>query len=406
MNRKIKPAWGLRLGANNLVLTALVLAALLIAGPALAASDNSASGDDAGGTHLAVTVSSFGNTPQGQPVDRYHLSNRNGMSVDIITFGARVQAIRVPGKNGQVVDVALGYDNVKAYTESGRSYMGATIGRYANRIAGGKFTLNGKTYHLAQNNGPNNLHGGPIGFDQHVWQARPIHPTDAVGVEMSYLSPDGQMGFPGDLVTTVRYTLNNDNELRIHYSAVSDKDTVINLTNHTYFNMAGAGNGTVLDQIVMINADRYSPIDKTEIPLGESRPVKGTPFDFTTPTPIGKHIGEKTKQELNAEPKQGGYDHNWILNTNGDLDKLAARVTDPQSGRTILVYTTEPGLQFYTSNFLHGQFKGIGGTYQHWGAFTLETQHFPDSPNHPSYPSTELKAGQKFTSTTIFKFLP
>jgi aldose 1-epimerase len=354
---------------------------------------------------LSIAKKPFGKTPKGQTVEMYTLTNRNGMQVNIITYGARIQAIKVPDKNGKPADVALGFDNVEGYIKN-NPYMGATIGRYANRIANAKFTLDGQTYHLAKNNGPNNLHGGPKGFYVHVWQATEIHPAGAVGVEMSYLSPNGQMGFPGDLVTTVRYTLDNDNDLRIHYSAVSDKDTVINLTNHSYFNLAGAGSGPILDEIAMINADKFSPINETEIPLGPARPVKGTPFDFTTPTPFGKRIKEKTTQLLHAEPKQGGYDHNWILNTGGNLGKLAARVTDPQSGRTVELYTTQPGVQVYTSNFLRGKYKGMGGTYNHWGAFTLETQHYPDSPNHPSYPTTKLKAGQNFSSTTIFKFLP
>ena len=357
-------------------------------------------------TSLSITQSAFGNTPDGQKVAAYTLTNRRGMQVDIITFGARIQAIKVPNKNGEMADVALGFDDVKGYIDL-NPYMGATIGRYANRIANARFKLGGKSYPLAANNGPNNLHGGPEGFDQRVWQASEIRPTGAVGVELSYLSPDGQMGFPGDLVTTVRYTLDNDNDLRIHYSAVSDKDTVINLTNHTYFNLAGAGSGPVLDELAMINASDFSPIDDTAIPLGPARGVQSTPFDFTTPTPIGRHIKDKTRQLMNAEPKQGGFDHNWILDTDGRLDRLAARVTDPESGRTLEVYTSEPGVQFYTSNFLKGEFKGKNDkTYHHWGAFTMETQHFPDSPNHPAYPTTLLKAGQKFTSTTIFKFLP
>lgn len=354
---------------------------------------------------LSVTKSAFGSV-SGKSVEKYQLTNRNGMQVDIITFGARVQAIKVPDKDGKLADVALGFDNVQDYIKHHNTYFGATVGRYANRIANGRFTLDGKSYKLPTNNGPNSLHGGTVGFDSHIWQAEEIRPSGAVGVELTYLSPDGQMGYPGDMVVTVRYTLDNDNNLRIHYSAVSDKDTIINLTNHTYFNLAGAGDGTILDQVAMINADQFSPIDKTEIPLGKAEAVKGTPFDFTTPMPIGKRIGEKTTQLLYGEPKQGGYDHNFILDTGGKLDELAARVTDPKSGRTLEVYTTEPGIQFYTSNFLHGTFDGVGGEYKHWGAFTMETQHYPDSPNHPSYPSTELKAGQKFSSTTIFKFLP
>lgn len=355
---------------------------------------------------LTITTSHFGTAPDGKPVMMYTLTNRNDMQVNIITFGARIQAIKVPGKDGKTADVALGFDHVEGYVKKNQ-YMGATIGRYANRIANGKFTLDGHVYDLPKNNGPNTLHGGPEGFQEQVWQATEIQPTGAVGVEMSYLSPNDQMGFPGDLVVTVRYTLDNSNDLRIHYSAVSDKDTVINLTNHTYFNLEGAGSGPILNEVAMINANKFSPIDKTEIPLGAGRPVKGTPFGFTTPHTFGARIHAKTTQLMYAEPKDGGYDHNWILNTDGNLNELAARVTDPKSGRELEVYTTEPGVQVYTSNFIRGKYKGKGGkVYHHWGAFTMETQHYPDSPNHPSYPTTELKAGQKFSSTTIFKFLP
>ncbi|NNC22782.1 galactose mutarotase [Salinisphaera sp. USBA-960] len=355
---------------------------------------------------LNVDKSQFDETPDGKKVTRYQLTNRNGMQVSLIDFGARIQALKVPNKNGDLADVVLGFNDVSGYINKNK-YMGATIGRYANRIANGEFKLNGKTYELPVNNGPNSLHGGNQGFDQQLWQAQVIKPTDAVGVEFSYLSPDGEMGYPGNLVVTVRYTLDNDNNLRIHYSAVSDKDTVINLTNHAYFNLEGAGSGKVLSDIAMINADKFSPIDQTLIPLGEARSVQGTPFDFTQPTAFGKHSGDKTKQLLRAESKQGGFDHNWILNTDGNLDELAARVVDPEAGRTLEVYTTEPGVQVYLSNFLRGKFAGKNDkTYNHWGAFTMETQHYPDSPNHPSFPSTQLQAGEKFSSTTIYKFLP
>ncbi|MES1937758.1 aldose 1-epimerase [Salinisphaera hydrothermalis C27AD] len=386
--------------------SATVLAAALAAGPALAANNND-SGDNAQSPHLAVTESDFDKTPQGKQIERYHLTNRNGMSVDIITFGARVQAIHMPDKNGKVADIALGFNNVKDYIDHKSTYFGATIGRYGNRIANGKFKLDGKTYHLPKNNGPNTLHGGTEGFDQKVWAASPIDTGNTVGVELTHFSPDGTMGFPGNLAVTVRYTLDNDNDLRIHYSAVSDKDTVINLTNHTYFNLAGAGSGTVLDQVAMINADQFTPINDTLIPTGKLESVSGTPLDFTTPKPIGQDIHADNQQLKYAEPKQGGYDFNWVLNSDGDLHKLAVRVTDPKSGRTVEMYTSEPGVQFYTSNFLDGSFKGTNGkTLGHWGGFTLEAQHYPDSPNQPNFPSTELKAGQKYTQTTVYKFLP
>lgn len=389
---------------------AAALAALLLAGPALAASDSDSQAGDSGddqSPHLAVSHSDFDKTPDGKQVEKYHLTNRNGMSVDIITFGARVQAIDLPDKNGNVADIALGADKVKPYIDNEGTYFGAIIGRYGNRIANGQFKLDGKTYKLPKNNGPNTLHGGPKSWDQQVWAAHQLDTGNAVGVELTHFSPDGQNGFPGNMAVTVRYTLDNDNDLRIHYSAVSDKDTVINLTNHTYFNLAGAGNGTILDQVAMINADQFTPIDKTLIPTGKLKSVSGTPMDFTTPTPIGAHIKEDNTQLKRAEPKKGGYDFNWVLDSKGDLAKLAARVSDPKSGRTVEMYTTEPGVQFYTSNFLDGTFPGTNGKkYAHWGGFTLEAQHYPDSPNQSNFPSTELKAGQKYSQTTIYKFLP
>ncbi|HKJ95814.1 MAG TPA: aldose epimerase family protein [Gammaproteobacteria bacterium] len=355
---------------------------------------------------LSVSHEPFGKMDDGTVIQKYTMENVNGMSVSILTYGGIVQSIQVPDKNGYFEDVALGFNNLKDYQEKS-PYFGAIIGRYGNRIAKGKFKLEGEEYQLPTNNGPNSLHGGTKGFDKHVWAASPIRDQDHVGVELTYFSPDGQMGYPGNLAVTVRYTLDNDNDLRIHYSAVTDKPTVINLTNHTYYNLAGAGNGTILDQVAMINADKVTPVDKTLIPTGELQSVAGTPLDFTKPMPIGSRIHEDNQQLKFAEPKQGGYDFNYVLNGPADdLSTLAARVTDPQSGRTIEMYTTEPGVQFYTSNFLHGLKGKNGNVYQHWGAFTLEAQHYPDSPNQPSFPSTELKPGQKYTQTTVYKFLP
>jgi aldose 1-epimerase len=356
---------------------------------------------------LAVSKEAFGQMTDGTPVEKYTLSNVHGMEVGIITYGGAVQSIKVPDKDGKVGDVALGFDNLADYLKANNPYFGALIGRYGNRIAKGQFVLDGKTYQIPANNGPNALHGGPKGFDKQVWAATPITDSDWVGVELSYFSPDGQMGFPGNLAVTVRYTLNNDNELRIDYSAVTDKDTIINLTNHTYFNLAGAGHGTILDQVAMINADKFTPVDKTLIPTGELQDVKGTPFDFTQPTAIGARIQADNEQLKNAEPKQGGYDHNWVFNNPGNLSALAVRVFDPKSGRVVEMYTTEPGVQFYVGNFLDGSLKGKDGlSYEHWGAFTLEAQHYPDSPNQPKFPSTELKPGEKYSQTTIYKFLP
>lgn len=384
-----------------------LVALLLGSSSAWATTDSDTDKESNMPDQLAVTSSDFDKTPDGQQVKIYHLTNRNGMAVDIITFGARVQSIDVPDKNGRVADIALGADRVKPYIDHEGTYFGAIIGRYGNRIAEGEFELDGKTYNLPRNNGPNTLHGGPESWDQTIWAAHALDTGDAVGVELTHFSPDGQNGFPGNLAVTVRYTLNNDNDLRIHYSAVSDKDTVINLTNHSYFNLAGAGSGDVLDQVAMINADKFTPVNKTLIPTGELKSVADTPLDFTHPTAIGKRIKADNTQLKRAEPDKGGYDFNWVLNSEGDLAKLAARVSDPESGRTVEMYTTEPGVQFYTSNFLDGSFPGKNGKkYAHWGGFTLEAQHYPDSPNQSSFPSTQLKAGEKYSQTTIYKFLP
>jgi aldose 1-epimerase len=382
-------------------LTALLLGATALAGGALAASPN-----ESQQTHsLSVTESPFGTMPDGRKVEMFHLKNASGMEVDVITYGGAVQSIKVPDKNGKIEDVALGFDNLDDYLHTD-TYFGALIGRYGNRIAKGKFTLDGKTYSLPINNGPNTLHGGPKGFNTKVWAASPIKAPNRVGVELTLWSPDGDMGFPGDLAVTARYTLDNNNDLRIHYSAVTDKPTAINLTNHTYFNLAGAGNGTILDQVAMINADKITPVDDTLIPTGKMMDVAGTPLDFTTPTAIGARIRADNQQLKYAEPKQGGYDFNYVFNNPGDLNALAASVTDPKSGRTIEMYTDEPGVQFYTSNFLNDVKGKDGKVYPHWGAFTLEAQHFPDSPNQPNFPSTELKPGEKYSQTTIYKFLP
>ncbi|MFB4204674.1 aldose epimerase family protein [Arhodomonas sp. KWT2] len=361
----------------------------------------------AGTVHaMSVTRSPFGETPEGTPVYEYTLKNDAGMAVDVLTYGGIVQSIRVPDRNGRVEDVALGFDRLKPYLDNG-PYFGALIGRYGNRIDGGTFTLDGETYHVPTNDGDNALHGGPEGFDSRVWQARAIEAPNRVGVELSLLSRDGDMGFPGDLAVTVRYTLNQHNDLRIHYTAISDAPTVVNLTNHTYFNLAGAGEGDVLDQVAMINADRYTPVDTSLIPTGSLAGVEGTPFDFRTPTRIGAHIRDDDPQLARTEPDQGGYDHNWVLNTGGSLDALAARVSDPVSGRTLTMRTTEPGVQFYTGNFLDGSLEGKNGkTYGHWGGFTLETQHFPDAPNHPDFPSTRIEPGEPYHQTTVFHFSP
>ncbi|SDU92704.1 aldose epimerase family protein [Pseudomonas mucidolens] len=346
----------------------------------------------------------FGKTNDGTAIEQYVLRNSHGMQATVITYGGVLQSLIVPDKNGQLDDIVLGFDDVQGY-QSGTAFFGATIGRFGNRLAKGAFELDGKRYQVPLNDGPNALHGGAEGFDKRVWQAEPVKSKDSVGVTLSYLSKDGEMGFPGNLKTQVTYRLNDKNELHIEYTATTDKPTVLNLTNHSYFNLAGAGNGDILNQLATLHASHYTPVNGTLIPTGELAPVAGTPMDFLQPTAIGKHIKDDHPQLKFAEPKQGGFDFNWVLDAKGDLGKLAAEVHDPQSGRHLQLYTTEPGVQFYTSNFLDGSVKGKAGkTYNHWSAFTLETQHYPDAPNQPNFPSTRLDPGQTYTQNTVFKF--
>ena len=343
----------------------------------------------------------FGKTEEGQQVDLYTLTNKNGVEVAITNYGGTVVSWKVPDRNGQVADVVLGYDNVKDY-EAGKAYFGATVGRYANRIAHGKFTLNGATYTLAKNDGENHLHGGIKGFSKRVWTAKDVSGSNGQALELSYLSKDGEEGYPGNLSVTVVFTLTEENELKIDYSATTDKDTVLNLTNHSYFNLAGQGSGDILSHQLTLNADRFTPVDATLIPTGELRKVKGTPFDFTQPTAIGARINQDDEQLKLGK----GYDHNWVLNKPkiGVLT-LAAELYEPKSGRLLEVRTTQPGVQFYTGNFLDGTAHGKEGkVYNYRTGMCLETQHFPDSPNHPDFPSTVLKPGQRFHSTTIYKF--
>ncbi|MEX5512579.1 aldose epimerase family protein [Pseudomonas paralactis] len=360
-----------------------------------------------GGAHAAGLTSEhkpFGKTNDGTAVEQYVLRNSHGMQATVITYGGVLQSLMVPDKNGKLDDVVLGFDDVQGY-QGGTAFFGATIGRFGNRLAGGAFELDGKRYQVPLNDGPNSLHGGAQGFDKQVWHAEPVKDKDSVGVTLTYLSRDGEMGFPGNLKTEVTYRLNDKNELHIDYKATTDKPTVLNLTNHSYFNLAGAGNGDILKQVATLHASHYTPVNATLIPTGELAPVKGTPMDFLKPTPIGQHIKADHPQLKFAEPKQGGFDFNWALDTKGDVKQLAAQVHDPESGRRLQLYTSEPGVQFYTSNFLDGSVKGKGGkTYQHWSGFTLETQHFPDAPNQPGFASTRLNPGQTYTQNTIFKF--
>jgi aldose 1-epimerase len=340
---------------------------------------------------------SFGNTEDGQQVDLYILTNKNGMEAAITNYGGTVVSLKVPDRNGKLEDVVLGYDKLDGYAD-GKAYIGATVGRYANRIAHATFTLDGTAYTLAKNDGDNHLHGG---FNKRVWTAKDISSGAGQALELTYLSKDGEEGFPGSLSVKVVYTLTDQNELKIDYSATTDKDTVLNLTNHAYFNLAGQGNGDILQHQIMIRADRFTPIDATSIPTGELRSVKGTPFDFTSATAIGTRIDQDDQQLKLGR----GYDHNWVLNSgaSGALS-LAAQAYDPHSGRVLEVLTTEPGIQLYTGNFLDGIHGKGGKVYNRRYAFCLETQHFPDSPNKPNFPSTELKPGHQFQSTTVYKF--
>jgi aldose 1-epimerase len=341
-----------------------------------------------------VSKQAFGHTPEGAQVDLYSLADGK-IEAGIITYGGIIVSLRVPDRNGKLDDVVLGCDSVEKYAAQ-TAHFGGIIGRYANRIAHGSFQLDGQTYSIPKNDGDNALHGGTRGFDKVVWAAKEIQN----GVELTYVSKDGDQGFPGTLTTTVRYTLSGS-ALRIEYSATTDKDTVLNLTNHSYYNLAGQGKGDVLGHVLKIDASRITPVDATLIPTGELKPVKGTPFDFRTPHAIGERINAD-----DAQLRLGhGYDHNFVLDhPPGDLAE-AAEVYEPTTGRILRVSTTEPGVQLYTGNFLDGSITGKEGrVYNRRFAFCLETQHFPDSPNHPGFPSTELKPGQTFHSVTVLEF--
>jgi aldose 1-epimerase len=347
-----------------------------------------------------VKKMAFGKTSGGVPVELYTLSNVNGMKVSIITYGGAVVSLLAPDRHGKYADVVLGMDSVAGY-QSQTSFFGALIGRYGNRIGHAQFSLDGQTYKLPKNDGENTLHGGPQGFDKRVWKARK---AQGAALELTYTSRDGEEGFPGTLTARVIYTLTARNELKIDYSATTDKNTVVNLTNHSYFNLAGAGAGDILEHQMTIYADRFTPVDAGLIPTGELQPVTGTPFDFTMATAIGSRIGQSDQQLQYGK----GYDHNWVLNKNGGVEgplSKAAQVYEPSSGRVMEVLTSEPGLQFYTGNFLDGTVHGKGGkAYPFRGALCLETQHFPDSPNKPDFPTTELKAGEVYSSTTVYRF--
>ncbi len=344
-----------------------------------------------------ITQKPFG-TKDGKAVTLYTLTNSHGAQVSITNYGGIVQSLRVPDKSGKLGDVVLGFDSLARY-EKDSPYFGALIGRYGNRIARGKFTLDGKDYKLFVNNGPNSLHGGKAGFDKKVWDAKPVTTRNGVGLDLRYVSKDGEEGYPGELTVKVVYTWTNDNALRIVYTATTTKDTVFNPTNHSYFNLAGAGNGTVLDTRLRINASRFTPVDKSQIPTQAGVPVAGTPFDFRHATAVGARIDQKNAQLATGQ----GYDHNFLINGSGL--RQAVRAYSPRSGRVLTLSTDQPGVQLYTGNFLDGTLKGKNGqVYARRGAFVLEGQHFPDSPNHPSFPTTELKPGQVYHQTTEYKF--
>lgn len=349
---------------------------------------------------MSIIQADFGTMPDGQRVSLYTLTNTQGAIARITNYGAIVTELWMPDKNGTLGDIVLGFDSLEGYLGDS-PYFGCIVGRYGNRIGKGRFSLDGKSYTLAVNNGENHLHGGLKGFDKVVWKAEPVTDKDGVGLKLRYLSKDMEEGYPGNLDVTVVYTLTNANELRIDYTATTDKPTVCNLTHHGYFNLAGQGKGDILGHELMLNADRYTPVDDGLITTGEILPVAGTPMDFIKPTKIGSRIDADFEQLRFG----GGYDHNWVLNKKGNEMSLAARVYEQTSGRVMEIWTNEPGVQFYAGNFLDGTLTGKGGkVYQYRYGFCLETQHYPDSPNKPNFPSTTLRPGQTYKTTTIHKF--
>jgi aldose 1-epimerase len=374
---------------------------LLLALTGAAACGPNNAGKNAMTRQATLARDAFGVTPDGKQVDLYTLTNANGIEVRVMTYGATIVSLKTPDKDSVMGDIVLGYDSLAGYIANS-PYFGAVVGRYGNRIAKGRFTLDGKTYQLAINNGPNALHGGIKGFDKVVWQGDPVRTDSTVGVAMTYVSADGEEGYPGTLTARVTYSLDNHDKLTVSYEASTDKATPINLTQHTYWNLGGAGSGDILSHVLTINADSFTPVDTTLIPTGQIAPVEGTPFDFRTGHAIGQRI-EADNQQLRFG---GGYDHNFVLNRDSTEGLVkAARVVDTGTGRTLEIFTTEPGIQFYSGNYLDGTITGKGGrVYVHRGALCLETQHYPDSPNHKNFPSTILKPGERWQSETQFVF--
>ena len=346
---------------------------------------------------MAITRQLFGNLSDGREADLFRLTNSSGMLVDVANYGGTITSIKVPDRNGKLDDVVLGYRTIEDYVQNPR-YLGCVVGRHANRLANGKFSLNGTQYRLAQNNGPNHLHGGTKGFDKKLWSAALVTGDDPANLQLNYISEDGEEGYPGELNVTVSYSLSNANELRIDYRAITDRDTIVNLTNHSYFNLAGSGD--ILSHELTLNAGAFTPVTKLLIPTGEIRSVANTPFDFREPTMIGLRILEPDEQLAFT----GGYDHNFVLNDWNNELRWCAIVKDSSSGRVMEVSTTAPGLQFYSGNFLDGTLVGRAGKpYEKHAGLCLETQHFPDTPNHPNFPSTILRAGQEYVHSTVFR---
>jgi aldose 1-epimerase len=363
-----------------------------------------AAASSSGGHRPTITKASFGSLDDGTPVDIYTLTNSRGMEVKILTYGGILQSIRVPDRRGRLANVTLGFDNLADYVAKS-PYFGCITGRYANRIALGRFQLNGQTYQLPINNPPNSLHGGDVGFDKHLWAATPVRDRHSVGLELRFTSPDGDQNYPGTLANKVTYTLTNRNEIRMDYRArlVGDEGlkTIINLTNHAYWNLAGEGSSDIYGHKLTLNASHYTPVDPTLIPTGAIDPVAGTPMDFRHSTAIGARIRNGFEQLVIGR----GYDHNWVLDRHGSGLELAARVVEPRSGRVLEVVTDQPGIQFYSGNFLDGTLVGTSGRmYRQGDGFALETQHYPDSPNHPNFPSTVLSPGERYKTTTIYRF--
>ena len=368
----------------------------LIAGVAASAAGFTGCAD----ATVSVTKKPWGQTPEGVAVDLYTLRNARGAEATITNYGGIVVTLLMPDKSGKMEDIVLGYDHLQGYIDK-TPYFGCLVGRYGNRIGNAQFTLDGQTHTLAKNDGPNSLHGGVKGFDKVVWTARPVESKDGAALELTYLSKDGEEGFPGNLQVTAVYTLTNNNELRLDFTATTDKPTVCNLTHHSYFNLRGQGNGDILGHEVTINSSRITPVDKTLITTGEYAPVEGTPFDFRKPTTIGARINDADTQ-LQYGP---GYDHNWVIDKPAGQLAVHATVFEPTSGRVMEVLSDEPGLQFYSGNFLDGTIKGKGGVvYQHRTGFCMEPQHYPDSPNKPQFPSVVLRPGETYQNTIIYRF--